>query len=97
VVPLVLGAIGVVVGNTVRSILTVDRRLPLLETAQSLIASPPPREWIGASHSRLNRMVEDSAVVEFAPANPTVKAPYFDCNKSALFFGSDNLEFRQSR
>jgi len=40
----VLAAIGAVVGNTVRSIHSVDRRLPLLETAQSLIASLPTRE-----------------------------------------------------
>jgi general secretion pathway protein I len=40
----VLGAIGAVVGNTVRTIRSVDRRLPLLETAQSLIASLPARE-----------------------------------------------------
>jgi general secretion pathway protein I len=44
VLAVVLGAIGAVVGNTVRSIRSVDRRLPLLETAQSLIASLPARE-----------------------------------------------------
>src|SRR6202162_6479219 len=40
----VLGAIGAVVGNPVRAIRSVDRRLPLLETAQSLIASLPARD-----------------------------------------------------
>jgi general secretion pathway protein I len=44
VLAVVLGAIGAVVGNTVRSIRSVDRRLPLLETAQSLIASLPTRD-----------------------------------------------------
>src|SRR5580692_6053142 len=44
VLAVVLGAIGAVVGNTVRTIRSVDRRLPLLETAQSLIASLPSRE-----------------------------------------------------
>ena len=44
VLAVVLGAIGAVVGNTVRTIRSVDRRLPLLETAQSLIASLPARE-----------------------------------------------------
>jgi len=44
VLAVVLGAIGAVVGNTVRAIRSVDRRLPLLETAQSLIASLPTRE-----------------------------------------------------
>jgi general secretion pathway protein I len=44
VLAVVLGAIGAVVGNTVRSIRSVDRRLPLLETAQSLIASLPARD-----------------------------------------------------
>jgi general secretion pathway protein I len=43
VLAVVLGAIGAVVGNTVRTIHSVDRRLPLLETAQSLIASLPAR------------------------------------------------------
>jgi general secretion pathway protein I len=44
VLAVVLGAIGSVVGNTVRTIRSVDRRLPLLETAQSLIASLPTRD-----------------------------------------------------
>ena len=44
VLAVVLGAIGAVVGNTVRTVHSVDRRLPLLETAQSLIASLPARE-----------------------------------------------------
>jgi general secretion pathway protein I len=44
VLAVVLGAIGAVVGNTVRTIRSVDRRLPLLETAQSLIAALPARE-----------------------------------------------------
>jgi general secretion pathway protein I len=44
VLAVVLGAIGGVVGNTVRTIHSVDRRLPLLETAQGLIASLPTRD-----------------------------------------------------
>src|SRR6202035_5170420 len=44
VLAVVLGAIGAVVGNTVRAIRSVDRRLPLLETAQSLIAALPARD-----------------------------------------------------
>jgi general secretion pathway protein I len=44
VLAVVLGAIGAVVGNTVKCIRSVDRRLPLLETAQSLLASLPARE-----------------------------------------------------
>ena len=44
VLAVVLGAIGGVVGNTVRTIHSVDRRLPLLETAQSLSASLPTRD-----------------------------------------------------
>jgi general secretion pathway protein I len=44
VLAIVLGAIGGVVGNTVRTIHSVDRRLPLLETAQGLIASLPTRD-----------------------------------------------------
>jgi len=44
VLAVVLGAIGAVVGNTARTIRSVDRRLPLLETAQSLIASLPARD-----------------------------------------------------
>jgi general secretion pathway protein I len=44
VLAVVLGAIGAVVGNTVRAIRSVDGRLPLLETAQSLIAALPTRD-----------------------------------------------------
>ena len=44
VLAVVLGAIGAVVGNTVRTIRSVDRRLPLLETAQNLIVSLPARD-----------------------------------------------------
>jgi general secretion pathway protein I len=44
VLAVVLGAIGAVVGTTVRGIRSVDRRLPLLETAQSLLAALPARE-----------------------------------------------------
>src|ERR1700730_11598232 len=75
VLALVLGAIGAVVGNTVRAIRSVDRRLPLLETAQSLIASLPERDALqpgtqsgtsGEFHWRidavvLNRNVPDNA------------------------------------
>jgi general secretion pathway protein I len=43
VLAVVLGAIGTVVGTTVKGIRSVDRRLPLLETAQSLLASLPDR------------------------------------------------------
>jgi general secretion pathway protein I len=43
VLAVVLGAIGTVVGTTVRGIRSVDRRVPLLETAQSLMASLPDR------------------------------------------------------
>src|ERR1700682_1314820 len=44
VLAVVLGAIGAVCATTVRPIRSVDRRLPLLETAQSLIASLPTRD-----------------------------------------------------
>jgi general secretion pathway protein I len=44
VLAVVLGAIGSVVGTTVNSIRSVDRRLPLLETAQNLLAALPDRD-----------------------------------------------------
>jgi general secretion pathway protein I len=44
VLAIVLGAIGAVVGTTVKGIRSVDRRLPLLETAQNLLASLPERD-----------------------------------------------------
>src|SRR5580704_7933192 len=43
VLAVVLGAIGAVVGTTVKGIRSVDRKLPLLETAQNLLASLPER------------------------------------------------------
>jgi general secretion pathway protein I len=43
VLALVLGAIGSAVGTTVKTLRSVDRQLPLLETAQGLLASLPER------------------------------------------------------
>lgn len=43
VLAVVLGSIGALVGTTVRGIRSVDRRLPLLETAQGLVAALPDR------------------------------------------------------
>jgi general secretion pathway protein I len=82
VLAVVLGAIGAVVGNTVRTIHSVDRRLPLLETAQSLIASLPTRDALqpgtqsgtsGDFHWRidavlLNRIVPDNAAAVLSTA-----------------------------
>ena len=82
VLAVVLGAIGAVVGNTVRAIRSVDRRLPLLETAQSLIASLPTRDALqpgtqsGTSGEfrwridavLLNRNVPDSAAAALSTA-----------------------------
>jgi general secretion pathway protein I len=44
VLALVLGAIGGAVGTTVKGLRSVDRQLPLLETAQGLLASLPERD-----------------------------------------------------
>jgi general secretion pathway protein I len=41
-----LTAIGALVGSTVRAIRAVDRRLPLLETAQNLLAALPDRNAV---------------------------------------------------
>jgi len=43
VLAVVLGAIGGAVGTTVKGLRSVDRQLPLLETAQSLLATLPDR------------------------------------------------------
>jgi general secretion pathway protein I len=43
VLALVLGAIGGAVGTTVKALRSVDRQLPLLETAQGLLAALPDR------------------------------------------------------
>jgi general secretion pathway protein I len=43
VLAVVLAAVGAEVGTTVKGIRSVDQRLPLLETAQSLLASLPQR------------------------------------------------------
>ena len=88
VLAVVLGAIGAVVGNTVRTIRSVDRRLPLLETAQSLIASLPTRDALqpgtqsGTSGDfrwridavLLNRNVPDNAAAALSTA-ATAAAP----------------------
>jgi len=80
VLAVVLGAIGAVVGNTVRSIRSVDRRLPLLETAQSLIASLPARDALqpgtqsGASGEfrwRIDAILLNSNVPDKAAATTT--------------------------
>jgi general secretion pathway protein I len=42
-VAVVLGAIGELVGTTAKGIRSVDRKLPLLETAQNLLATLPER------------------------------------------------------
>src|ERR1700733_11074747 len=88
VLAVVLGAIGAVVGNTVRAIRSVDRRLPLLETAQSLIAALPARDALqpgtqsgtsGDFHWRidavlLNRNVPDDAkAAKWMPLAITVR------------------------
>jgi general secretion pathway protein I len=44
VLALVLGAIGAAVGTTVKGMRSVDQKLPLLETAQSLLATLPERD-----------------------------------------------------
>ncbi len=88
VLAVVLGAIGAVVGNTVRTIRSVDRRLPLLETAQSLIASLPARDVLqpgtqsGVSGDfrwridavLLNRNVPDKAAAALSTAAPAAPA-----------------------
>jgi general secretion pathway protein I len=54
VLAVVLGAIGAAVGTTVKGMRSVDRQLPLLETAQSLLASLPERDALrpGAQSGR---------------------------------------------
>ena len=43
ILAVVLAAIGALVGSTVRAIRAIDRRVPLLETAQNLLAALPDR------------------------------------------------------
>jgi general secretion pathway protein I len=43
VLAVALAAIGAVVGSTVKGIRSIERRLPLLETAQNMLASLPDR------------------------------------------------------
>jgi general secretion pathway protein I len=73
VLALVLGAIGGAVGTTVKGLRSVDRQLPLLETAQGLLAALPDRTalrpgarsgTIGAVHWR----------IDVAPLNGAVAA-----------------------
>ena len=88
VLAIVLGAIGAVVGNTVRTIHSVDRRLPLLETAQSLIASLPARDALqpgtqsgtsGEFHWRIDAVLlnpnvpDDAKAAKWTPLAITVR------------------------
>jgi general secretion pathway protein I len=83
VLAVVLGAIGAVVGNTVRTIRSVDRRLPLLETAQSLIASLPTRDALqpgtqsgtsGEFRWRIDAVLLDRNVPDSAASTSTAAA-----------------------
>jgi general secretion pathway protein I len=75
VLAVVLSAIGTLVASTVRGVRSVDRRLPLLETAQSLMASLPERGALqpgtqtgGSGNYRWR--------IDVTPiANPTTPAP----------------------
>jgi general secretion pathway protein I len=88
VLAVVLGAIGAVVGNTVRAIRSVDRRLPLLETAQSLIAALPTRDALqpgtqtgtsGEFHWRIDAVLlnpnvpDDAKAAKWMPLAITVR------------------------
>ena len=75
VLAVVLGAIGSVVGNTVRGIRSVDRRVPLLETAQSLMASLPDRAALQAG-TQTGGSGNYRWRIDVVPlANPTTPAP----------------------
>jgi general secretion pathway protein I len=88
VLAVVLGAIGAVVGNTVRAIRSVDGRLPLLETAQSLIAALPTRDALqpgtqtgtsGEFHWRIDAVLlnpnvpDDAKAAKWMPLAITVR------------------------
>jgi len=104
----VLGAIGAVVGNTVKSIRSVDRRLPLLETAQSLIASLPAREALqpgtqsGASGEYrwridavlLNRNVPDSPTLRPMAAGAAPKVNWVPLAITVRVQGSEGPPVR---
>jgi len=76
VLAVVLGAIGAVVGTTVKGIRSVDRRLPLLETARSLLASLPGREALqpGTQTGRSGEYRWRIDAVALAGAAPSVFA-----------------------
>jgi general secretion pathway protein I len=74
---IVLAAIGQVVGTTVKGIRSVDRRLPLLETAQNLVASLPDRAALkaGSQSGESNGLQWRVDVVPIAVAPPAVPKP----------------------
>ena len=84
VLALVLGAIGGAVGTTVKGLRSVDRQLPLLETAQGLLAALPDRTalrpgaqsgTIGAVHWRIDVAPLNGAVAADTGAGAGAGAP----------------------
>jgi general secretion pathway protein I len=73
----VLGAVGELVGTTVKGIRSVDRRLPLLETAQSLLASLPDRAALkpGSQSGGTGGLQWRIDVVPIAVAPPAAAQP----------------------
>jgi general secretion pathway protein I len=73
----VLGAVGELVGTTVKGIRSVDRRLPLLETAQSLLASLPERAALkpGSQSGGTGSLQWRIDVVPIAVAPPAAAKP----------------------
>jgi hypothetical protein len=73
----VLGAVGEVVGTTVKGIRSVDRRLPLLETAQNLLAGLPDRAALkpGSQSGELGGLQWRIDIVPIAVTPPAVSPP----------------------
>jgi general secretion pathway protein I len=98
VLAVVLGAIGAAVGTTVKGMRSVDQRLPLLETAQSLLASLPERDALrpGVQSGRIGdvRWRADIAPLNGAIADAPASAKWLPLLVTVSVQGGDGPPVR---
>jgi general secretion pathway protein I len=103
VLAIVLGAIGGAVGTVVKGVRSVDRQLPLLETAQSLLAGLPERNALrpgvqngttGAVHWRIDVAPLNAAVDGAAAGGGALSAKWMPLLVTVSVQGRDGPPVR---